>query len=457
MPKFKFRKLNEYKLSRDTFWSELIGSPELFSLESRIFHSITLGLILLVSFYVPYNLYAKLYVGSLSALVFGLFFCYQYYYSRFKGKPHNSTLFGIVGILIFSINYFTNSGINGSTDLIWPIHLLLIFAISPYRHHAKWLIAYLVIFSVLHLFEYYYPHWVQHPFSVGKGQFIDRVTAFPIPVIVIYLIINFIRRSHDKEQKARAEETKAVELSKAQILLQKDQLEQSNIEKNKLMSIISHDLRAPLMNIQSYLALLNEGEISSQERPILEKELLKSTNGTIDMLSNLLSWSKSQMEGATVHLVEENLLTALQNTLDMETILASKKNITLTHHISPQITVIADIDMLQLIVRNLINNAIKFTPQNGTIDIEAQLVSNECKLTVSDSGNGIPKDMQENIFSFKSESSLGTNNEKGTGLGLALCKDFVELQGGKIGFESKLEIGSRFFIFIPIPTKHQSY
>jgi large-conductance mechanosensitive channel len=241
MPKFKFRKLNEYKLSRDTFWSELIGSPELFSLESRIFHSITLGLILLVSFYVPYNLYAKLYVGSLSALVFGLFFCYQYYYSRFKGKPHNSTLFGIVGILIFSINYFTNSGINGSTDLIWPIHLLLIFAISPYRHHAKWLIAYLVIFSVLHLFEYYYPHWVQHPFSVGKGQFIDRVTAFPIPVIVIYLIINFIRRSHDKEQKARAEETKAVELSKAQILLQKDQLEQSNIEKNKLMSIISHD------------------------------------------------------------------------------------------------------------------------------------------------------------------------------------------------------------------------
>ncbi|HTM98446.1 MAG TPA: HAMP domain-containing sensor histidine kinase [Pedobacter sp.] len=447
----KFSKLNKANLkNKDTFWSELVGSPDLFPLESRIFHSITLGLILLVSFYVPYNLYAKLYVGSLSALVFGLFFLYQYYNSRFKGKPHNSVLFGIVGLVLFGINYFTNSGIDGSTDLIWPVQLLLVFAISPYRHHAKWLIIYLVIFIAIHAFEYVYPHWVQHPFTAGKGQFIDRVTAFPIPVVVIYLIINFIRRSHDTEQKAGEEKTKAVEISKAQILLQNDQLEQRNIEKNKLMSIISHDLRAPLMNVQNYLALLNDNEVNSQERPIIEKALLNSTNSAMDMLANLLNWSKSQMEGASVHLVETNLLTALQNTLEMEQILAAKKNIQLTNQISSQITVIADVDMLQLVVRNLINNAIKFTPESGKIHVEALVMNNKCKLAVNDTGNGIPEDIQKDIFTIKSKSTTGTNNEKGIGLGLALCKEFIERQGGSIGFESHSGIGSSFFIFIPL-------
>ncbi|SFH48569.1 sensor histidine kinase [Pedobacter insulae] len=448
----KFTKFNKANLkNKNTFWAELVGSPDVFSLESRIFHSITLGLILLVSFYVPYNLYAKLYVGSLSALIFGLFFSYQYYHSRFQGKPHNSVLFGIIGIVLFGINYFTNSGIHGSTDLIWPIQLLLLFAISPYKHHTKWLIVYLLIFSGLHVFEYYNPHWVQHPFTFGKGQFIDRITAFPIPVIVIYLVITFIRRSHDKEQQAGKEKTRAVEISKTQILLQNDQLEQRNVEKNKLMSIISHDLRAPLMNIQNYLSLLNENELSNEERPVLEKALLKSTNSAMDMLSNLLNWSKSQMEGASVNLVEENLLNSLLNTLEMEKALATKKGIQLTHQIPSQITVIADINMLQLVVRNLISNAIKFTPPQGTIHVEAVVLESECKLTVSDNGIGIAKEIQEDIFSIKSKSTLGTNDEKGIGLGLALCKEFIERQGGRIGFESNPGSGSTFFIFIPMP------
>ncbi|WP_158799280.1 sensor histidine kinase KdpD [Pedobacter sp. L105] len=443
--------LNHPSIKRkSTLWFELIGSPSMFPLETRIFHSISIGLIILNGIYVPYNFYEGLYTGSLSALIFGLFFFYQYYYSRFHGKQYNNAVFGLMGILIFSVNYFTNSGIDGSTDLIWPVYLLLVFAISPYSQHAKWLMMYLLCFLILHIIEFEYPFLVKHPFIAGRGQFIDRVTAFPIPVVAIYIIIKFIRQSYDKEKKAAEEKTLAVEISKEQILVQKDLLEKSNAEKNKLMSIISHDLRMPLMNIQNYLLLLNENDVESADRPVLEKSLLKATDNAMEMLSNLLYWSKSQMEGPSVHLLEVNLLTVLLGTLEMEKTHASKKDIILSYNISPQLVIIADVDMLQLVVRNLISNAVKFTPYGGLITIDAQIIADECRITVNDNGNGMSQDQQQKIFSVKSEPSFGTNNERGVGLGLVLCKEFTERQGGRIDFKSDMGLGSSFFVFMPL-------
>lgn len=226
-------------------------------------------------------------------------------------------------------------------------------------------------------------------------------------------------------------------------------MEKSDAEKNKLLSIISHDMRAPLIHIQGYLELLNENELDSKQRPLLEKELLVATNSTMDMLTNLLQWSKSQMEGPSVNLVTINLSEAIKSTLEMGEIQARKKGITFSYHIEPKIIVIADTDMLQLVVRNLISNAIKFTPNGGIININAQLVQHECKITVSDNGRGIEPQKQEKIFSINTEPAFGTNNEKGIGLGLLLCKEFIERQGGRIGFESVFAQGSSFFIFIP--------
>ncbi len=133
----------------------------------------------------------------------------------------------------------------------------------------------------------------------------------------------------------------------------------------------------------------------------------------------------------------------------MEKTHASKKDISLSYTIPHQLKVIADVDMLQLVVRNLLSNAIKFTPQGGIITLDAKLVEKECKITVSDNGKGITQNKQEKIFSIKAEPSYGTNNEKGVGLGLVLCKEFIEQQGGRIGFESTEGMGSTFFIFIP--------
>ncbi|GAA4307895.1 hypothetical protein GCM10023149_01590 [Mucilaginibacter gynuensis] len=430
-------------------WFKLIGNSSDFSLESRIFHSISIGLIVLAVFYVPYNFFAGLYVACVSSFLLSLFFLYEYYNSRFNNKPHSTVLFGVIGLVIFSVNYFANSGINGSTDIIWPAYLLLVFAISPYRQHLAWLIVYVICFWVLHLVAYYHPGLVKHPFEAGEGELIDRITAFPLPVIAIYIVIKYIRKNYDKERVAVEEKAKAIEEQNRHILLQKQQLEKSDTEKNKLMSIISHDMRTPLINIQGYLQLLNENELEGPTRTVIEQELLTATNSTMDMLTNLLQWSKSQMEGPVVSLMQANLLDILKSTLDMGKTQAAKKEIALNYKISPVLVVIADVNMLQLVVRNLISNAVKFTPNGGIINIDAQLTENECKVMVSDNGKGIEHSKQEKIFSINTEPGFGTNNEKGVGLGLLLCKEFIERQGGRIGFESVFGRGSNFFIFIP--------
>lgn len=430
-------------------WFRLVGESTAFSLESRIFHSISIGLIIVGVFYVPYNFFAGLYVAALSSLFFIIFFAHQYYNSRVRGKAHSNLLFGLLGVVILSFNYFANSGISGSTDVIWPAYLLLVFVISPYRQHIWWLLVYLVLFLAVHVVAYYYPELVKYPFVAGKGELIDRVTAFPLPVVVIYIVIKFIRRSYDKEKTIAEEKAMAIEAKNQQILQQKHQLEDSNAEKNKLMSIISHDMRAPLISIKGYLELLNEAELDNQQQRVLRKELLEATNGTMDMLTNLLQWSKSQMEGPVVNILSVNLGAAIKSTLEMGRVQAARKDITLSYEIGSQFMVLADADMLQLVVRNLVSNAIKFTPPGGIINIDARLAGNECKITVSDNGRGIHEKKQEKIFSINTEPGFGTNNEKGVGLGLLLCKEFIERQGGRIGFESIFGQGSSFFIFIP--------
>lgn len=430
-------------------WHELTGNASDFALESRIFHSISLSLVILSGFYAPYDIFAGLYVAGASSLIFSLLFLYQFYRSRYQGVRHNSIFLGVTGLILFSLNYFANSGIHGSTDVIWPAFLLLVFAVSPYRQHLAWLLIYLLAFLLLHLVAYQYPQLVKYPFELGKGQLIDRITAFPLPVICIYLVMKYMRRSHDKERKAVEEKAVAIEIRNEQILKQKDQLEQSNAEKNKLMSIISHDLRAPLGNIHSYLELLSTNELDSQQRPLFEQELLMATNNTMEMLSNLLHWSKSQMEGPTVNLLTLNLLNTIKDTLEMAKTQAYKKAIALSYDIDPHIVVAADADMLQLVIRNLVSNAIKFTSEGGQIGIDVKLEGDEYKIAIRDTGRGIDADKQSQIFSVQTQPTFGTNNEKGVGLGLLLCKEYIERQGGRIEFESTPGKGSSFFVFVP--------
>lgn len=410
-------------------WRVLVGNPSDFTLEARIFHSISLGLVLVAAIYIPYNLFAGLYIASLSCAILGGAFALEYYRSRFRLLPYRSFLFGLMGLVILSVNYFTNSGLQGSTDLVWPTYLMLLLTICPLSRQLAWVVTYLVAFGLVHVAAYKYPGLVRYPFHPGKGQFIDRITAFPIPVLGLAIMIGFFRRNYDKERATVA---------------------QRDIEKTRLLSILSHDLRAPFIQVMQYVELLSEESLSAEERTMMEQSLKKANNQTLSLITNLLYWSRSQLEGATVHITRLSLLAVLDDTLELATALATEKNIRMEQHIDSSIQVMGDADMLQLVVRNLLQNAIKFTRSGGVIRIESTIDHNNCRLTVSDTGTGIDPQQLKTLFFSSTKPTYGTANEKGVGLGLHLCREFIERQGGSISVESKVGEGSVFSIRLPL-------
>ncbi len=432
-------------------WVKLTGEPSAFPLESRIFHSVSVMTAVVLAYNVPFNFIIKLPVVAIIDFAIFLVSIYLYYISRFKGRTNISTVaYGIFGNLLLISNYFLNSGISGPTNLITSLLVVLIIAISPKKQYKAWLALNIIIALFLSAIEYFYPQLVPNTYIDRESRFIDITSAYMVGIFLSYYIVTHLKGSYEKEKQQAEEKTRAVEQQTELILVQNQQLEYINSEKNKLLSIIAHDLRGPLSNIQSYLELVNEFGLDLEERQIVESDLLKVTQNTLNMLSKLLIWSKSQMEGVVVKLSDVNLLASLKSTLEMERVLALKKEIVLTYTIDPLITVVADNDMLQLVVRNLVSNAIKFTPSGGIVDIHTEMVLNDCKLTVKDNGNGIAWEQQPEIFSLKAKSTFGTGNEKGVGLGLLLCKEFTESQGGRIGFESAPGLGSEFFIYLPV-------
>lgn len=409
-------------------WRMFIGNASEFSLQARIFHSICLGIILLMLAYLPYNLFAGLYIAALSCLVFGSIFFYEYYRSRFLFHQHRSIAFGVSGLLILSLNYFANSGIQGSTDLIWPVYLLMLLTICPYKHMIPWVGIYLIVFGLVHVAENQYPDLVHYPFRAGNGQFTDRITAFPLPVIGMAIIIGLFRRNYDKERA---------------IVAQRDK------EKSTLLSILSHDLRTPFIQVQHYFELLNDNTLSQTDRTRMEQVVKHTNDQTLDLVTNLLYWSRSQLNGFNIHLTPLSLPATLENTIGIANGLSNAKGITFTIHINPGIRIMADADMLQLVVRNLLQNAIKFTSPGGMISVKAETINNSCRICVTDNGTGIKPERINNIFSGAAPT-FGTANEKGFGLGLQLCKEFMERQGGSIQVESTLGKGSQFTVNIPI-------
>ncbi|OYX92059.1 MAG: hypothetical protein B7Y76_13370 [Sphingobacteriia bacterium 35-40-5] len=152
------------------------------------------------------------------------------------------------------------------------------------------------------------------------------------------------------------------------------------------------------------------------------------------------------MGGVTVNLLPLNLKDAIMPTINLMQSIAIQKEISIEENINNSITVLADRDMLQLVIRNLLSNALKFTNPAGQININAKIEGNTSLITISDTGKGIPYEMQKDLFSVRVKSTFGTQNEKGVGLGLSLCKEFTELQNGTIRFESEPGKGTRFFI-----------
>ena len=223
--------------------------------------------------------------------------------------------------------------------------------------------------------------------------------------------------------------------------------------KDRIFSIISHDLRGPLANIKALLTLMAGDYITAEEQKMLSTDLTRSLDVTLSTLDNLLIWAKGQLQNSYLSPRSEQvfLKDEVENMIALWADTAAGKDIRINHQIPEESTVWADSEHVRLIVRNLLSNAIKFTPQGGHISIELSPAdSGYTALSIKDSGEGIPEEVLQKLFDPEQiASTRGTANEKGTGLGLKLCMHCAKLNKGDIKVQSQEGAGSTFTLLLP--------
>jgi signal transduction histidine kinase len=412
---------------------KLIGSAAEFSMEARIFHAACLVSWVVIAVNIPMNYFVGVPALSLLMAVLLIILSFIYYYSRYRKKLNTSFfLFCLLSNVFFTLNYYQNSGINGPSLLIFLMSLFLAIAIAPKIQFRFWIPLNIILVGALLFIDFSHPHIILNTYPRVIDRYIDFGYSYLAISLVIILITLYIRNSYNGQRLAL--EKKA------------EELEQTNETKNKLFSVVAHDLRAPLISIQNYLELLTEYNLSKEDKQTMEHDLLEKTKNTGQMLSNLLSWTMNQMDGVSVNLEELPLNEISGPVLQLQQSIASEKMITLKNEIDSSAHIVADANMLQLVLRNPLSNAIKFTPAGGEVTVGSELHGDDWLILVRDSGVGIPDEYKASIFSLKMKSTFGTKNEKGAGLGLILCKEFTELQNGKIWFESKAGSGTTFYI-----------
>jgi PAS domain S-box-containing protein len=230
------------------------------------------------------------------------------------------------------------------------------------------------------------------------------------------------------------------------------ELKAINTTKDKLFSIIAHDLRGPIGTSADLLEVLIESyhNFSNDEQLKMLDILKNSAKSTYNLLETLLNWANIQTGNLVFKPELFNLTKCLAGTIDSLLPAALSKNITLLFEPKEDIFSFADPNMIQTVFRNLLGNAIKYTFRGGTIEVTVINMGQKSEITISDNGMGMDEETKVNLFlQNKTSSKYGTENEKGTGLGLVLCKEFIEKHGGHIRVESELGNGSRFIFDIP--------
>lgn len=274
-----------------------------------------------------------------------------------------------------------------------------------------------------------------------------KLLGYATATVLFFYMILVLLKYIDKIKLNQFLEEKNHEIEQSE-----QELRLQNASKNKFFSIIAHDLKNPFHTVIGYSQLLSSdySNFTEKERREFASDIHQSTNTIFRLLQNLLDWSGSQTGKLIVSPIETEYRQILDNSVSVLHSLARQKNIKLNYQCSEALMIFADPQMIETVLRNLINNAIKFTPENGTVHITAQQTGPDVTITVTDNGVGISDEDVRNLFRIDSKvKRKGTNDEDGTGLGLILCYEFINKNNGTIRVESKPGKGSSFIVTIP--------
>ena len=289
-------------------------------------------------------------------------------------------------------------------------------------------------------------------FLTGKVQVKDKVKGFEVGG-VDYVTKPF----NEHELIARIQTHVELIRAKNQIEQQAENLRQSNVLKDRMFSIIGHDLRSPLSAAKLKMDFIRRGIIDPKAPEFMEDTvvgLLKTMDEALNLLQNLLGWAKSESDKIQIIPEAVDMHDLAEQTFRLLKLGSDHKNIELVNTINRESFVYADLNTTKTVLRNLVSNAIKFTPISGKILVSAKQDQDVLTIAVSDNGQGIPKeDIQKILNPNEHFSKLGTENEPGTGLGLVLCQSFIKKNGGTLNIKSTVGTGSTFYFDLPLYEK----
>jgi len=241
-------------------------------------------------------------------------------------------------------------------------------------------------------------------------------------------------------------------LARQQIRLNEKLKFEANVRK-QFFSIIAHDLKGPFTTLLGMTNMMTDmaSKLDKDKLVKFAADVNASGQQVYKLLENLLTWSRLQMDGASINPRILELKSLCDEAIQVLHPRTDNKGITLTNAIDDDARAFADCDMIQMVIRNLVTNAIKFTPSGGNIKVSSTVTDGVCEITVTDNGQGMDKNHAEQIFMLDQKTStVGTDGETGTGLGLPLCKDMLERNNGQIRVESEPGKGSSFIVTLPL-------
>jgi signal transduction histidine kinase len=269
-----------------------------------------------------------------------------------------------------------------------------------------------------------------------------------ISILVLLSLLYFLKRNYNR----RKETNTILNKQKGEIEGKNVQLEKLIKTKDKFFSIVAHDLRSPLNSLKSFTSLIRKhaGMLTKEEIIEMSKELDSTINNTIKMTESLLTWAQQQMQTVESNPEKIEVAPLANQVADLYKEAAEKKSITIHIEVELDATVYVDKNHFMFIIRNLVNNAVKFTPTGGQIKIKAEDSEGKTQISVRDTGIGMTKEKLLKLFEInKTQKTYGTAGEKGTGLGLILVKEFALQNSGEIKVESEPGKGSTFFVTLP--------
>ncbi|SDL64436.1 Signal transduction histidine kinase [Catalinimonas alkaloidigena] len=280
-------------------------------------------------------------------------------------------------------------------------------------------------------------------------------------IVLVYVLFRYSRRQRGqnetliRQQQAILEKNQQLEQQQHEIVRQREALAESNVTKDKFLSILAHDIRGPITTLTSFTNLLAQyaASMSPDELNELSLEAHRSTQNLQALVDNLLKWAQSQSNRMTYQRQPFFLEPVLATSIEHLRSVAHQKQITVTLRDDGDACVLGDIPSLQTVFRNLLSNALKFTPPGGQVNVTVQTTEADVTVAIRDTGVGMKPEVLEKLFRIDARhSTKGTANEKGTGLGLVLCQEFVRKNGGTLRVESQPGEGTVFCVVLPAAT-----